>query len=338
MNYKEAGFRAVFHNFCAFPLNEKLQKMIDGFPGAEDANCLLAYGFIDQEEGVLMEVICSGHEEDLSFQFCDTDPMIQSRIHIEDVAEDEFYYIEDDGNQLRNRYMRKLNQIDAYDVTDDVTQTRLMEFLDDLRHPYFPDDIQVQLVGNGREVEVCWARITGMDEENLWGTLLNEPDQDFGFYCGDTIAITVQKTDDGKAVCISEGVENYQFSAEDFEDGSLLKDAIDIFNLENSEEHFAAVLEILRDSKLWVPYHEEVYPDLLQSGENEYYLPVFSSVEEMGEYGKVFTPVRKHFLEAAELTAEHEIAGIVVNPFTGPFAFDHELIDLIKSIESMIEE
>ena len=37
-------------------------------------------------------------------------------------------------------------------------------------------------------------------------------------------------------------------------------------------------------------------PDILQNGE-QFFFPIFSSVEEMGEYGEHFSKVQKHILE-----------------------------------------
>ena len=39
-----------------------------------------------------------------------------------------------------------------------------------------------------------------------------------------------------------------KLTAEDLEDGTLLKEAVSIFNKERTEEHFIDILEFLRDS------------------------------------------------------------------------------------------
>ena len=55
-------------------------------------------------------------------------------------------------------------------------------------------------------------------------------------------------------------------------------------------------------------------PDILVNGE-QFYFPVFTTAEEMGEYGKSFSKVQKHFLEAVNLARNNEkkVVGIVIN-------------------------
>lgn len=55
-------------------------------------------------------------------------------------------------------------------------------------------------------------------------------------------------------------------------------------------------------------------PDILQNGE-DFFFPVFTSAEEMGEYGQQFSKIEKHFLEAANLARNNEkkVKGIVIN-------------------------
>ena len=61
-------------------------------------------------------------------------------------------------------------------------------------------------------------------------------------------------------------------------------------------------------------------PDILQKGD-EFFFPVFSSAEEMGEYGERFSKIEKHFLEVANLARNNEknVKGIVINAFTESF-------------------
>ena len=80
-------------------------------------------------------------------------------------------------------------------------------------------------------------------------------------------------------------------------------------------------------------------PDILQNGE-DYFFPVFSSEEEMGEYGEQFSKVQRHFLEAANLARNNEkhVKGIVINAFTEPFEIPVELFDIIAGMKSSLEE
>ena len=55
MNYKEAGFRALYQRFAAFTLTEKTRRYLHAFPGGGHANCMLTWGYIDPEEGLMLE-------------------------------------------------------------------------------------------------------------------------------------------------------------------------------------------------------------------------------------------------------------------------------------------
>ena len=169
-----------------------------------------------------------------------------------------------------------------------------------------------------------------------------------------------------------------KLTAADLEDGSLLEAAITAFNNERTEEHLINILTILRDSYVWIPCNavmsEEdqkqfdaiaqklkddpdadptelismefrtkgvtrMIPDILQNGDL-YFVPVFSTVEAMGEYGHHFSKVQRHMLEAISL-AEHnerELAGIVLNAFTEPFVLDSRIFGVVKKMNSRIAE
>lgn len=164
-------------------------------------------------------------------------------------------------------------------------------------------------------------------------------------------------------------------TAELLKDGSFLKKAIEICNRNRTELNTIKLLRILRDSWVWVPCtailsdkdyaaleqfikdaeandglesvigktlsnqdNIRMVPDILQNG-NQFYFPVFTTVEEMGEYGKGFSKVEKHFLETIRLARNNEknVAGIVINAFSEPFIVPCDLFDIIVNMPSSIE-
>ena len=52
--------------------------------------------------------------------------------------------------------------------------------------------------------EGCWVRINGLSDRRVMGTLLNEPDQDFGYHAGDTIAFFICDDVEGNKRLISD--------------------------------------------------------------------------------------------------------------------------------------
>ncbi len=170
-------------------------------------------------------------------------------------------------------------------------------------------------------------------------------------------------------------VPGVPITAELLEDGSFLKRTIEICSRNRTQLNLLKLLGILRDSTVWVPCtaimsdadqekweklvkeaqekgdldsltgevvvnQDEVrlVPDILQNGDN-FFFPVFSSEEEMGEYGTHFSHIPCHFLEAANLAVNNEkdVVGIVINAFTQPFEIPKEMFEIIAGMNSNLE-
>lgn len=147
----------------------------------------------------------------------------------------------------------------------------------------------------------------------------------------------------------------------------LVKEAIEGFYADTSEDNLVRLLWMLKSPLLWVPCSAvlsendqkqieamldgcgedleslagqtftsidaiEMIPDILTDGENDF-LPAFTSIEEMGEYGDSFSKVQKHIMEIIWMAehGEREVAGIVVNAFSKPFKLDKELFKVIEN-------
>lgn len=176
-----------------------------------------------------------------------------------------------------------------------------------------------------------------------------------------------------------EGVEytvpDEPITEELLEDGSFLKKAIEICNRNRTQLNLIKLARILRDSFVWVPCNMmmsdkdyetlseaildaansgdmdslvgqeltaddniRMVPDILQNGDS-FFFPVFTSAEEMGEYGENFSKIQSHFLEAMNLARNNEknICGIVINAFSESFVIPIELFDIIAEMDSSIE-
>ena len=86
----------------------------------------------------------------------------------------------------------------------EVERMRDFKFLDSMRHPDYPDDIQVLLVKENFKIEQVWVRSWKYTQDELFGQLLNEPDQNFGIHNGDIIGFAPVKSDD-KIFCVFTG-------------------------------------------------------------------------------------------------------------------------------------
>ena len=71
MTIKEVGFRPIYHFVCAFKLNDMLKKLIKYCPEAEKASHAVFYGYIDSEDGLMLELLCAGKQAPKYFYFKD---------------------------------------------------------------------------------------------------------------------------------------------------------------------------------------------------------------------------------------------------------------------------
>lgn len=370
MKYKEVGFRAVYKRFCAFPMTDVTAGSISGWPGAEDANYVLTYGYIDREAGLTLEILAAALREGDSFRFAEGRNDIKSMIRIGAVMEDDFFIFEDEDD-LRERYANKIEMLSAYDAGEFVEKTREMDFLDQFRHEQFIDDVQVHLTRRGLRTEVCWVRLEGCSDHSIVGKLLNEPTQDFGYHIGEEIGFFLSREEDGSVICVSNMNPTMELRPEDLEDGSMLEKAISRFNRERTEENFFDVMELLRDSYLWVPCTATISnrdmealinaaneagddleslvgttitskdeirfkPDILQNGD-EFFFPAFTTEEAMGEYGDGFSKIQQHMLDIIKSAESYgNLTGIVINAFTEPFVLESVLFDMVEKLKSRL--
>lgn len=374
MTLKENGFRELYHDYCAFMLNDKLRPVIEGFPGEKRADCFLTYGYVDEQFGLTLEVLAAGHKEDDSFVFYPSPTKTRSFIRAETIMEEEFFPFEDETGDFAKRFRKQLEVVKTYDASEEIEETRKMDFLDAHRHPIFVDDVMVYLMRDRLQPEGCWTHIVGLAEHCIIGVLLNEPNQNFGFHEGDRIAFFVDKAADGNYVCFSNMNPSKELKAEDLADGELLRQAAEKFNEERTEDNLVELLELLRDSIVWIPCNaimsdrdqemvekmvedsEEdlsdlvgasfstqddvrLVPDILQNGE-DFFFPVFSSVEEMGEYGAHFSNIPVKFLDAIVMAKnnDQDLTGIVLNAFSESYVLPKEQYDVVERMQSRIVE
>lgn len=373
MKYSETGFRPLYHNFCIFPINESVKAVAENFPGFKEADGVLTYGYCDREAGFTLEILCCVKRiDDEQFAFADPSEEARGMIRIGAVADEEYIFIEYGDAPLKNNFKENLEMISCYDADEAVETSRTFDFLDEFRHELYPDDVLVLIAKVGLNPERCWTRITGLGDECIIGTLLNEPDQEFGYHAGDTIAFFLYEDNEGKKHLISNMNASMKITAEDLEGGDMLRGAIKIFNEERSREHLIDVLELLRDSYIWIPCNaitsEEdqkrlkemiskaegdfealkgttfsnqdalrLVPDILQNGD-DFFFPVFTSDREMGEYGAHFSKIEKHFLEAIQLARGNDknVKGIVIDAFSESMIIHKELFDIIEEMKSRL--
>ncbi|MBR0420387.1 MAG: SseB family protein [Erysipelotrichaceae bacterium] len=374
MKYSAKGFRPFYHQFALFPI-DAIGNTVKDFEHSHEADSVLTYGYVDHETGFRFEVLSTASSQNGTPQiFNDRPEGIRVFIKAE-VLNDTDAIVLENRDELCAANKETIDSIiDGYECDEEIMNSRTMEFLDESRDPICIDDVQVLLYKEGNQTEACWVRISGLQEHFIVGEMLNEPYQDFGYHIGDTIGFFVQKTDDDRIICVCDMNPTAKITREDLKDGLMLKEAIGRFNNERNEENFFNILELLRDSDVWVPCtcvlsendqtaiekmvdeagddlssmkgmefsnkdQIRMIPDILQNGD-DFFFPVFSSDEEMGEYGDGFSKIETEFLHAINLARnnEKELKGIVINAFTEPFVLDKELFDIVEKMKTRLTD
>ena len=207
-------------------------------------------------------------------------------------------------------------------------------------------------------------------ETEAAGIIINPWGKSF-FLTKELIEIIIEADGD-----VEYSVPDDPITAELLEDGSFLKRAIGICNRNRTQLNLIKLARILRDSWVWVPCtavmsdadqeqwtklvmdaqqkgdlnsivgqeitsqdNIRMVPDILQKGD-KYFFPVFTTAEEMGEYGKNFSKIERHFLEAANMARNNEknVTGIVINAFTEPFIIPKEMFEIIAGMDSSFDQ
>lgn len=374
MKYSQAGFRFFNHRFAVMNKNitDRLPK---DFLRYEEADGVLLYGYIDHEMGFTFDVRGIVKQYDEEFVLLEKQPdELRTMVRAGTVKDEEAIILDDNCEFYETFKDYLVLLVENYERNKDLLETREMSFLDDLRDLEYVDDVQVHLFKEGLNPEICWVRLEGLGDHYLIGNLLNEPDQDFGYHKGETIGFAMQKLEDDTWIAVADMNPSRKLSRKDLEGGILLKKAIADFNENRNNDAFAELVELLRDSNVWIPCNavlsdadqkniekmvEEsegdpealkgrefttegqirMIPDILINGD-DYFFPVFSSAEEMGEYGDRFSKMETDFLHAINLARNNEkkVKGIVVNAFSDPFVLETELFDVVEKLKSRIVE
>ncbi len=213
--FNETGFRAFYHTICALELNDKLRNKLKNCPGIEKASHGIFYGYIDTEKGLMLEVLGTGKETPKSFYFREPYEGRRITIHIGEVEDLPFLCFKKLEPRFQKQFAPRIEKLKKYDSPVDLEKSRSLDFLDHLRSPQFPDDIQVLFVADDLKPEVCWVRLTGLGDHCFYGTLLNQPYQDFGKSLGEQVSIQIFEPEDKDLICVA--------NLDDGADGKLVK-------------------------------------------------------------------------------------------------------------------
>ena len=351
MKYKDLGFRAIYEQFCAFPLKDEMREDLMNYPGFNKADGMLCYGYMHPEEGLMLAVMAIGMLEGSDIQ-CFREP--QEKIISmppEEFENEEIITFKESDRILRMQYDDQIRALGNRNDVEYMRANRSITFIDELRDPRFIDDVPVELWRKDRDAETVMVRITDSDMDALIGQLRQEPKQDFGVHEGDEIRFVVFRNGQKRLTAYKDFDADTGYTPDQLEDGTILKEAIHRFRGDRTEKNLMGLLHVLRDSQFYIPCQTVtdaelpedsdqdgvmMMPQIMKNIKDQYFLPVFSDLEEMGEMKDTCRPMRSDILSAIRFAkdSEYAVAGIVVNMNSELFFIGEDLYPVLRQMES----
>ena len=188
----QVNFRDLYRQvlFVGYSLREPLAAAgVADLP--EDADGMLAYGYIDPDAGLSFEALAPARMSDLTvYPEFDLMRKLKCTMKVRGAEMSVHTNVAYSKNPAEywETYADHIASIDEfYAVSPDREVTRKDTAIDHLRHPCYPDDIRISIVDEDYGEERLWATLQGCTEDGLYyvGKLLNEPAQNFGVHAGD---------------------------------------------------------------------------------------------------------------------------------------------------------
>jgi len=181
---------------------EILEKYSYNIPAKVDS--VLCYCYIDAQAGMSFEFLCFACFDKSGPDFKSYEKLFEEKISLfyryRTVQDDDIKFFSHDVSV----FIERCAMIDeGYHCDENVLPTRNIKEIDHLRYIQNPDDIGVLLRKDGLQMEQVWVRLTGIENGNLTGTLLNEPNSDFGIHMNDRVHVQVTtRGNDVYALCL----------------------------------------------------------------------------------------------------------------------------------------
>ncbi len=157
---------------------------------------ILAMCFIDHKQGLSFYVISAAHLRNADIFVSPENKSSSLIFGAQELAECLYLnqqYIESD---LSPYYDYAAGIIKDYEQNiDDVLYIRDITELDDFRKPFFPDDIEVLLIGKDFGQERIFVRSEHYGENGLTGIILDEPQKATGLHKGQEIDFMLVERD-----------------------------------------------------------------------------------------------------------------------------------------------
>lgn len=192
----EVSFRALENKYLYIECPQLLGILQQHFAG-DEATGILAYCYIKHEEGLQFEVLCKSMFDAAkkSIKFFDANEAVSISLPY-GLVQGSAVMVLPEAILPLEKYKSQVEKLAVYAATEDQQQARNIAAIDGCRKPEQPDEVLVYL-SHEEQVETVYVRLEGVGKMDLYGTLLSEPQQDFGVHEGVTLHFFMVKNEQG---------------------------------------------------------------------------------------------------------------------------------------------
>lgn len=187
---------------------DELRDRIENYSIEEKVNSLLVLPYVDHTAGLSFQIVtsCLWEEDKVLLYEIEDSFQMMATCRWGNIKDVEFEYLENlkinTDFDLKKYTSRAMDIFKHYNENEKLLILRALPILDELRDQEFPDDILVIFFKEGFGAEGMWVRYEDYNEEHdIFGTLLNQPNQDLGINKGDKVKFSFTKNQNDEIVC-----------------------------------------------------------------------------------------------------------------------------------------
>lgn len=198
MKIKEKSFRELSGQYIYLAARELAAQLEQFFADAKSVTGVLCYCYLEHKQGLQFEILCCAclDEETHKLKLLAGNDKEYVKLPYASISELDCAVLPQ-GLARLEEFAGKVSAIKAAcTVNAAIAKTRTLTVLDHLRSAECPDNVAVKLV-HGDVVEDCFVRLEGVNEMNLYGALLSEPEANFGVHAGARINFYLVKNAQG---------------------------------------------------------------------------------------------------------------------------------------------
>ena len=197
----ELSFRALENKYLYIACPHLLGLLSQHFAG-DEATGILAYCYIKHEEGLQFEVLCKSmfDADKKTIRFFDANDEVSFGLPY-GLMQSNAVMVLPEAILPLDKHKAKVAKLAVYGASEEQQKARNIAAIDGSRRPEQPDEVLVYL-SHEETVETVYVRLEGVGKMDLYGTLLNEPQQDFGIHEGEELHFFIAKNEQG-IMCIA---------------------------------------------------------------------------------------------------------------------------------------